>query len=134
MLSLLELQLSIKSADSFPSGFFLGHRALRHLPICNRRVCACLCVSGKRGDGECLGKEERKKESLASLSSGDRKSVFPSQEGRQMVRSLLEGFPPSPPWPPSFPHMAVTLLSCPTFFYSSSVPSESLLTGSPSTL
>jgi len=60
----------------------------------------CVCVSGKRGDGECLGKEERKKESLASLSSGDRRSVFPSQEGRQMVRSLLEGFPPSPPWPP----------------------------------
>ena len=53
MLSLLELQLGIKSADSFPSGFFLGHRALRHLPICNRRVCVreerrwgvCVCVS-----------------------------------------------------------------------------------------
>ena len=97
-------------------------------------VCVCVCVSGKRRDGERLGKEEWKKESLASLPSGDRRRLFPSQEGRQMVRSLLEGFPPSPLWPQSFLHMAVTLLSCPTFFYSSSMPSESLLTGPPSTL
>ena len=85
MLSLLELQLSIKSADS-PSGFFLRHRALRHLPICNKCVCACVCVSGKRGDGECVCvclREERRWGVSRKRGKEEGKPCLPFQWGQE---------------------------------------------------